>query len=354
MLMHPYQGLPDHNFWRKAVSEVESFRLDPVTHPKFQIAPSDRVSTAGSCFAQHISRHLRKTGFAYFVPESGSHLPPHEQQALQYGTFSARYGNIYTVRQLRQLFDEAFGRRSPAVPAWLREDQRLADPLRPNIQPDGFSSLEALQNSRQTHLSHVCSVFLESDVLIFTLGLTETWRHRPSGEVYPLAPGVSAGDYDPALYEFVNFSLKETQLDLLSFLSDLQQLNPRIRVLLTVSPVPLIATYEPRHVLVSNTLSKSVLRVAAQAATDAFPWVDYFPSYELFAGAHHQGRYFQGDLREAAPTGVAHAMRLFASHYLKANASFSAPAGAPSGPPASGAALPEIVCDEESVAQTSF
>lgn len=340
--MHPYQGLPDHHFWKRAVSAVEPFRLDPVTHPKFQISTTDRVSTAGSCFAQHLSQHLRKAGFSYFVPESGSHLPPNEQQALQYGTFSARYGNIYTVRQLRQLFEEAFHQKSPEVPFWTRADGRLADPRRPNVQPEGFPSLEALQADRQIHLSHVRTVFLESDVFVFTLGLTEVWRHRLSGEVYPLAPGVTAGDYDPALYEFANLSLEEIQNDLLWFLSALKEINPGVRVLLSVSPVPLIATYENRHVLVSNTLSKAVLRVAAQGAIEAFPWVDYFPSYELFAGSHHQGRYYAADLREAAPAGILHAMRLFGTHYLHGAAEGLSPSDI-------GFSLPEIVCDENAM-----
>jgi len=352
--MHPYQDLPDHQFWKKAVSKVEPFCVDPVTHPKFQITHAHRVSTAGSCFAQHISRHLKAWGFSYFVTESADHLPVSEQQALQYGVFSARFGNLYTVRQLRQLFDEAFGRRTPSVSSWAREDGRLVDPLRPNIQPDGFGDLDSLLVERQAHLSHVRAMFLESDVLIFTLGLTEAWRHRVSGDVYPLAPGVVAGHYDPELYEFVNFSTKDTELDLVSFLADLKEHNPRICVLLTVSPVPLIATYEPRHVLVSNILSKSTLRVAAQSAVDLFPWVDYFPSYELFAGSHHQGRYFKEDLREASPSGVAHAMRLFAFHYLEKRPDAPVHAGESSEVRASGARLPEIICDEESIAQISF
>jgi hypothetical protein len=349
--MHPYQSLPDYHFWSRAVSKVEPFRVDPVTLAKFQITPLQRVSTAGSCFAQHISKHLTNLGFSYFVPEAAGHLPASEQQILQYGVFSARYGNLYTVRQLCQLFDEAFGRRTPSVSAWVRADGHFADPLRPNIQPHGFPSLDAVLADRHTHLTHVRTVFLDSDVFVFTLGLTEAWRHRSSGDVYPLAPGVAAGVYDPDLYEFVNFSAHETQTDLLSFLSDLKACNPRVQVLLTVSPVPLIATYEPRHVLVSNILSKSILRVAAQAAVDTFSWVDYFPSYELFAGAHHQGRYFREDLREAAPMGVAHAMRLFAAHYLQRDA---APAQPLPDATDSGPQLQQILCDEESIAKTSF
>ena len=61
-----------------------------------------------------------------------------------------------------------------------------------------------------------------------------------------------------------------------SLVPDLKRLNPGVRVLLTVSPVPLIATYEPRHVLVSTTYSKSVLRVAAEQVMRRHDWVDFY------------------------------------------------------------------------------
>jgi hypothetical protein len=36
--------------------------------------------------------------------------------------------------------------------------------------------------------------------------------------------------------------------------------NPKAKIIVTVSPVPLIATYVDRHVLVSNCYSKAALR----------------------------------------------------------------------------------------------
>ena len=40
------------------------------------------------------------------------------------------------------------------------------------------------------------------------------------------------------------------------FLGSLSKVNPRVRVILTVSPVPLVATFENRHVLVSQHLQQ--------------------------------------------------------------------------------------------------
>jgi hypothetical protein len=86
-------------------------------------------------------------------------------------------------------------------------------------------------------------------------------------------------------------------------------------VLLTVSPVALAATFEDRHVMVSTTYSKSVLRVAAQEARERFDFVDYFPSYEIITGSPTGGLYYEDDDRQVNRQGVAHAMRVFMESY---------------------------------------
>ena len=260
---NPYRGLPAHHFWRRAVSAVERHQLDPVVAPKFSIAPADRVATAGSCFAQHISRRLQAIDFNYYVAEDAPSLPPAERRRRNYGVFSARYGNIYTTRQLLQLFQQAFDGRGSAEVAWRREDGRWADPFRPNIEPDGFASVEALMASREVHLAAVREMFTSTDVFVFTLGLTEGWMSKADGSVFPLAPGVVAGHYSADTHAPINLSVYEVEMDMFDFLARLRGVNPKVRVLLTVSPVPLIATHADRHVLSATTYSKSVLRVAA-------------------------------------------------------------------------------------------
>jgi hypothetical protein len=133
----PYESLPDHRFWRRGVARVEPFLLDPVVEAGFKIAPADKVATAGSCFAQQIARSLRDGGLNYHVaerPDDG--MSEAEARRRNFGVFSARTGNIYTARQLVQLFHEAFGRRRPAETAWRRGDGRFVDAFRPRIEPD--------------------------------------------------------------------------------------------------------------------------------------------------------------------------------------------------------------------------
>lgn len=315
--LNPYADIPAHQFWKKSLVNVPIEEVDPVTEPKFKVDQTQKVATAGSCFAQHIARTLKSNGFNYFVTESAPGDMDAETAHLKnYGVFSARYGNIYTVRQLVQLFDRVYGFYKPEDEYWIRKDGKFIDPFRPQIEPDGFVSVEAAEKSRNQHFSAVRSMLQEMDVFIFTLGLTEGWRSRHDGAIFPVAPGVVGVEVDESRYEFINFTSEEASRDLEKFMEQLATVNPKCKVILTVSPVPLVATYEPQHALVATTYSKAVLRVTAEHARTVHSNVEYFPSYEIITGSFNQSRYFQDDLRTVTDEGVAHVMRLFLKHYI--------------------------------------
>jgi hypothetical protein len=309
--MNPYANLPESSFWSRAVSQNRD-AVDPVVEPKFRIARNDRIASVGSCFAQHISRALVGKGFNYLVTETAPATPGAQDE--NFGVFSARYGNIYTIRQLLQLFQRAYGLFEPKTLCWTTEEGRCLDPFRPQIQKRGFVSAGDVSEDRASHLSTVRLLFETCDVMIFTLGLTEGWANRQDGAVVPVAPGVLGVD-DPD-FAFANFSVTGMVEDLTQFISKLRVVNSGARVLLTVSPVPLVATYETRHVLVSTVYSKSALRVVAEAVAATMPDVDYFPSYEIIVGPQARGRYFAADARTVTPEGVEQVMSIFSRHYL--------------------------------------
>jgi ABC-type polysaccharide/polyol phosphate transport system ATPase subunit len=342
----PYSDLPSHQFWKNAVASVPRRELDPVVKTRFQITRETRIATAGSCFAQNLSATLRRFGFNYFITESGAHLPTDQAQRRMYDVYSARYGNVYTARQLLQLFQRCYATFSQDETAWQRADGKFIDPFRPFIEPDGHNTAQIVGIHLLWHLSRVRELFEKLDVLIFTLGLTEAWRSKIDGAVYPVAPGVAGVSVDSSRYEFVNFRVAEVVEDLDQFLALLREVNPRARMILTVSPVPLIATYEPQHALVATTYSKSVLRAAAGEVCARNKNCDYFPSYEIVTGTYSRGTYFERDLRNVTSEGVDHVMRLFLKHYAgERSTEFVDPELIKEL-----SAVKEIYCDEEALA----
>ena len=61
----------------------------------------------------------------------------------------------------------------------------------------------------------------------------------------------------------------------------LKDLSPSMRLVVTVSPVPLGETFSGRDAMIANTYSKCTLRCAAEVFSQAHADVDYFPSYEI-------------------------------------------------------------------------
>ncbi len=309
--MHPYQQQPDRAFWRRAVSETAWRDLDLVGPPKFQLTPEARVATAGSCFAQHIARHMRLRGMQPMLVEQPH---PLEQAAgrdgSDYQTFSARFGNLYSPRQALELVEQALGVRAP-IDDCAEEDGRVYDLLRPNAVKGGFDNLAHARADRSFHLGRVRHMFETCDVFVFTLGLTETWYHAERGHTYPVCPGTAKGQYDAALHRFRNLTHAEVLADLQRLLSLVRGVNPGVRFILTVSPVPLVATYSGEQVLVASSYSKSTLRSACGELAAADDGVLYFPSFEIVSHVASFGQYLQGDLREVTERGVSHVMACF-------------------------------------------
>lgn len=318
-MSHPYSDLPPTAFWRAAVAQTDAAAVEAIHRPKFRLAADDRIATAGSCFAQHLGQALRRAGLSVLDAEPA---PPGIAAELArrhgFGLYSGRYGNIYTVRQMVQLLDEVtFGQPDPRH-VWQR-GARFHDALRPGLDPEGLDSDDEVLAIRKRHLERLAPMLAGCDVFVFTLGLTEAWLCRQSGRAYPTCPGVVAGQFDRDRHAFANFSYPEIMADLALLRERLHGFNPAMRLLTTVSPVPLTATATGRHVLPATQYSKATLRAAAGDFADAHADVDYFPSYEIVTNPAAAGRFFADDLRQVTPEGVATVMRLFlASHELRA------------------------------------
>ena len=345
----PYDGQPAHRFWKASSRGADATAAGFDAGRKFTFAKADLFAPAGSCFAQHFARELAARGGRVLAVESRHPLEPADA-ALGYGVFPARFGNIYTARHLRELLEQAFGERDPVRDFVVREDGRWVDQLRPRALPAGFSSRAHAIADRDHHLTAVRRMVESMGVLVFTLGLTETWENAPGGYAYPIVPGAVAGAFDPAIHRFANARVADVVADLERVVALVAACNAGARVLLTVSPVGLAATAEARSVMVSTAASKGILRAAADELVRGHAHVDYFPSYEIITGAWARGRFWAEDLREVSAEGVHAVMAAFMASRLPDLAGASAPSAplaAPGTDPAAAfAAALDAECDE--------
>lgn len=342
--MNPYESLPEKSFWKTAVANKSMFDICDLWEPKFKISPSSRVSTFGSCFAQHIGNALKQRGFNWLVAEKPPQsLSPAGAKKFNYNVFSARTGNIYTTSLLKQWTEWSLTKKSVPEEVW-EKDGRFYDPFRPVIEPEGFASIEELKLSRKDVLDAFRACIQESDFFVYTLGLTESWFHSEHGYEYPMCPGTAAGVFNKDKHIFKNQQFEAIKSGLSDAMSLMRTENPKIKFILTVSPVPLTATNTNKNVLVATMESKSVLRAVAGQLANNRNYVDYFPSYEIINSPVFRGAFFEPNQRNVNPAGVSFVMDNFFSCQAQ---KYGDPVKNKSSSVARVPSLDDIVCEEE-------
>lgn len=280
----------------------------PELNPDFFLGPRRRlidkqtpIASIGSCFAREVKDHLVRNGYNYLQTADGPHA--------RHG--SAAWDRVYNTFSLRQEFERALGEFSPRTEAWVMPDGRRLDPYRKGVtwtDPDAQSA--DLAHHRRT----ARRALTECDALVVTVGLNEIWYDKSSGDVFFQVPPRAL--FDPERHGFRTGTVDENLGNLERMHALLQAANPGCQLLITVSPVPLRATFRKAHnVVVSNVESKATLLVATKMFVADHPeTVHYFPSYELVQTAVAEP--FEPDNRHVKRSTVAQIMRVFEHAFL--------------------------------------
>ena len=270
--------------------------------PKFRIARDNLLYTTGSCFAREIEfaldlQGIKRTNFHAFpydcFDKSHKGLPERSEALnLKNNSWAMTPMNRYTPASMRFDLERIF--------------------KYPEIEPDTFipisdglvydPQLKNLKLRDQDFASQARSILNESiksitkaDVIIITLGMTESWFDDYNQTVLPETPSPWLIKSFPNRFKFFNASLEEVLQDLVEF-RQLCKINVEkdIKIIVTVSPIPLGTTFTSKDVIVANEISKTVLRLAADRFTNDYDDVDYFPSYEMVR--YSSGKIWEPDM----------------------------------------------------------
>jgi len=329
-MMTKYDENPKR-YWKTGVANQSPFNIHQLYRKKFNII-NDKIMTAGSCFSQHIHQYLIQNKFNLLDFEPAPASMSYECSVKKgYNLFSARYGNIYTVRQLLQLAQQTISDNQHCDIIW-HFDGKYYDALRPTIVCS--KSRDEIIYMRLQHLTRVYKLFKEFDCFIFTLGLTEMWSDVTNGIIYPVYPEKIIPNFNLDNLKFINATYEEIVKDFNLFIDILKEIRcgREFKIILTVSPVPLIATAGDDHILVRNSYSKSILRtVAAHLCNRDF--IDYFPSYEIVTNPRASSAYYDSNLRSIKKDLVPDIMNHFFSEHAFTNITSKRPY--------------DIICEEE-------
>lgn len=307
---NPYTNLPSKNFWKPSIGDLNQFDITDIWKSKFKLTKKTKFTTYGSCFAQNFSNALKSNDLNWVESE----VPPTSKisksllKKYNYSIYSSRTQNIYTPSMLNQLLILATTKK--IFNEYWKTKNRFYDPLRPTVEPNGFNSKSEMLCSRNIMLKSLIKSIEDCDVFVFTLGLTERWVNKKNGYEYAVCPGTVGGEFNEKLHAFSNLNNSDLYKELKSAIEIIRSINPHVKILLTVSPVPLVATYENKHVLVSTISSKCSLR----STVDRFitrSYVDYFPSFELISSFPFRGMFYEKNMRNINHQGVNFVMNHF-------------------------------------------
>ncbi len=237
-----------------------------------KITKSTAIASLGSCFAREIKRRLLQRDYNYLTEET------HHPAAIH---ASAAWERVYNTFCMRQIFQYTFEDWQPDLRWWVApQSQKVQDPYRRIIL---YDSLDAAEKDFKRHRRHSRKALQGAEVLILTLGLTEIWQDREDGTVIslPSGPYVNEGG-DMGRYEFKVSRYSENLANLERIQALMAQHNPGCKLLVTVSPVNLWATFRKDLDVVSASCnSKSTLRAVADEFVARHQNVYYFPAFEM-------------------------------------------------------------------------
>ena len=141
----------------------------------------------------------------------------------------------------------------------------------------------------------------KTDYLIITLGTAFAYRLIHNSYVV-----ANCHKKEATFFKKEILSLKEVDIRFRQFYEKLMQVNPKVKLIFTVSPV--------RHIkdtLQGNSLSKSILRIASQQFTEASKNITYFPSYEILMDDLRDYRYYSEDMIHVNEVGQKYVIEHF-------------------------------------------
>lgn len=285
--------------------------------PKFELAKADGIFTIGSCFAREIEYKLSR----YAVPlllkgrgverrffeswKEGDNSPGADE--LYAGVFN-KYTTASIEHDLRRTICEekyeSEGLIEIDVDKWF-------DPHASGLKLLPYD--QAILN--RAKIADAMHLIYQADVVVMTLGQTESWLDTKTGIAMNAHPGPNALRKYKDRFVLIDHSYKDSidQVDR-SIQLIRSKCNSNMRFVVTVSPVPFNATFRPQDVVVGHHATKAMLRTIAEELFRSYDFVDYFPSYEMVVNSPRSLAWLDDQLHVDGRM-VDHIMKIFYGCY---------------------------------------
>ncbi|WP_209329284.1 GSCFA domain-containing protein [Lunatimonas salinarum] len=221
------------------------------------------VLSLGSCFANMLGERLSKGKFKVLANP---------------------FGIIYNPLSLLKLLSGCLLGQPLDLKGVLNHESRFFHyQLHSSFSAD---SSEVLQQQFLEQSKQVAEQLIRCSHIFFTWGTSHVYALKDTGSVV-----ANCHKQPAALFARHLLGLDEMEAAFREFQGLLLQINPNVRMVVTVSPV--------RHIkdgIPENQLSKSILRVFSHQLQTSYRFVDYFPSYEWMMDDLRDYRFYKNDM----------------------------------------------------------
>ena len=244
---------------------------------------SDKLLVMGSCFAENIGTRLERMKFRTITNPYGVLYNP---LSIAEGLTRLMERHPFTEEELHEFPDGGWN-------TWMHHSRYS--------NPDKQAALTTINNS----IEQASCQLAEADVLILTLGTAWVYRLTETNEVVGNCHKVPER-------KFIRQRLQVQEIieALTKVLGRLSEINPKLRVLFTVSPV--------RHLkdgLHGNQLSKATLQLAVDELCQTRPeQCHYFPAYEIVMDELRDYRFYAEDMAHPSMQAVEYVWERFVEH----------------------------------------
>lgn len=231
--------------------------------PPYTITHADKIISIGSCFSENIGLKFRDYKFNININPFGQQYNPYSIAKAIHRLLQA---NAYTEKEL------------------VHHDE-----LYHSFDHHGSFSRSNVNDTLQhinSNLEQASHDLKNATLLFLTFGTSHVFTLKESGEYVSNCHKLSGTQFERKVLK-----PKEIVDALSNAIRELQKVNPNIKIIATISPVRYFAFghYE-------NSVSKAHLFTAINELQEIFPYMFYFPAYELVMDDLRDYRFFAEDM----------------------------------------------------------
>jgi len=262
------QNLSETQIYPKGINIIKVLNIDAKQRlDKIDFSENPNIASIGTCFAEELSIHLKKTSsFLNYINI--------EKNVFN---FSANWGRVYTVKNLKQIIDYSFSDMAPLLTEKYKN--KFFDPLR-EYSVGYFNSKNEAVNSIKIHRTNSKKIFNKTNLIVITLGQNEYWYDHKNNVAWGTTPAIIFRKQKNR-FEAREHSFKQNVEDLKYIVLKLKKFNPKINIIFTVSPVATYATFISKNIVSQSFAGKCNLRTAIHEILPLHDKIFYYPSFEF-------------------------------------------------------------------------